>query len=117
MIPAFVPAQQNTPAVIEVALRDAPVLPDAVATDALPAPVAEPVVAAPATPQVKQAIAPRTATPTVKPKQRVQVAKPASRAKARAPRHAQPVIVAQAPAFTAPQPSSLQPDWVIGVYR
>lgn len=110
VIPTYAPSRK-APEEVQVALRDAPVLPAAVAEDAVPAvaPVETAVVQQP-----EVAPVPRT---VVAPTTRANVAVPQPRAKARAPRSAQPVIVAQAPSFLAQDGSAIQPDWVIGVYR
>lgn len=125
VIPNYAPAAQ-APEVVEVALRDAPVLPQVSAVDAAPEPLPAPVAAA--VPTIADVEIAPTAIARVAPKPRAAVVKPQARASAKTvqtaravrtfkQRSTRPVIVAQAPAFTAQQPGGLQPDWVIGVYR
>ena len=130
VIPSFAPAAK-APEVIEVALRDAPVLPVTSDADRAPAALAEPVVAS--VPSAADVFVPLATKPVATPEPRKSAAKPKARASSKSvqtaravrketvrtfkQRSTRPVIVAQAPAFTAQQPSSLQPDWVIGVYR
>ena len=125
VIPSFAPAQKTVeePEVIQVALRDAPVQPELGTRDTLHV-----------APTVTEALAPPQAEPVAKPKPRTTVAKPKPRATKKPVqaarvvrtetvrtfkqrRKARPVIVAQAPAFSANSGSALQPDYVIGVYR
>ena len=130
VIPNYAPAAQ-APEVVEVALRDAPVLPQVSAVDAAPEPLPSPIAAA--VPTIADVEIAPTAIARVAPKPRAAVVKPQARASAKTvqtaravrnetvrtfkQRSTRPVIVAQAPAFTAQQPGGLQPDWVIGVYR
>ena len=122
VIPTFAPAP-TTPEVVEVALRDAPALPGVEAADVAPAPLATPVAAA--VPGITDvAFAAPQAKPVAKPTARastksVQTARAVRDETVRTfkQRSTRPIIVAQAPAFSAQQPAALQPDWVIGVYR
>lgn len=122
VIPTFAPAAK-APEVANVALRDAPALPQIETSDVAPAPVASTVVAA-ATPDISDLIVKRQTAPVVTPEPRatpkaVQAARAVRTQTVRTyeERSTRPVIVAQAPAFTAAQTATLQPDYVIGVYR
>ncbi|MEO0669734.1 MAG: hypothetical protein AAFZ99_17615 [Pseudomonadota bacterium] len=122
VIPTFAPAPA-TPEVVEVALRDAPVLPAVESADVAPVPLATPV-AAPVPSFTDVVVVAPQAKPVAKPQARastksVQTARAVRNETVRTfkQRSTRPIIVAQAPAFSAEQPAALQPDWVIGVYR
>lgn len=131
VIPNYAPAA-TTPEVVQVALRDAPILPQVSAVDAAPEPLPSPVAAAPV-PSIKDVTIAPEAVAGITPKAHASLPRPQARASAKTvtvaravrsetvrtfkQRSTRPVIVAQAPAFSAQQPAALNPDWVIGVYR